>query len=168
MGWSPSGNNFEAFRIFLSAFFWQQNMKKCSFSVSKNKWELYQNLKFLMEVVLSGMETVGDLGNPKKCICQRNNFLNMPGNVNVLFLQLDLQLRPIYGIIGCVMTYVKSVQLGRTKTCLFQDLFVGCKAVSGAWGPTRAESLWQRWETWRLRTQAVCKGVCPDWDFCPC
>lgn len=34
--------------------FWQKNMKNCSFLyVSESKWELYQNLTFLMEVVFS-------------------------------------------------------------------------------------------------------------------
>jgi len=42
-------------------------MKKCSsLYVYKNKWELYKNLNFLVEVALSGMKTVGDLGNPNK------------------------------------------------------------------------------------------------------
>lgn len=45
----------------------QHNMRKVLiFYISKNEWELYQNLQFLMEVVLSGMEAVGDLGNSKK------------------------------------------------------------------------------------------------------
>jgi len=47
--------------------FWQLKMKKCSsLYVYKNKWELYKNLNFLVEVALSGMKTVGDLGNPNK------------------------------------------------------------------------------------------------------
>lgn len=34
--------------------FWQKNMKNCSFLyVSESKWELYQNLTFLMEVIFS-------------------------------------------------------------------------------------------------------------------
>ena len=66
MGWPLSGNTFEAFRKFLSAFLATEYEKVLILYVSKNKWELYQNLNFLMEIVLSGMETVGHLGSPKK------------------------------------------------------------------------------------------------------
>lgn len=47
--------------------FWHQNMKKCSFCMLlKINGNYIKTWIFFMEVALAGMETVGDLGNPKK------------------------------------------------------------------------------------------------------
>lgn len=60
MGWSLAGT----LRCLEESFqyFWQWNMKKKKTVIFvifyKNKWELHQNLKSLMEVVLSETEPV--------------------------------------------------------------------------------------------------------------